>query len=244
MTSLTRRGFLKTSGALGALLFLPASKLMAQQNLQFTPLQLNGGGRRQLDPRLHALEQHEEHLLDDLLATDFRAEDRDLRLLDRDIDGLIAQPGNPYNYAAQDFRFEAGRVHDRLYDAYHGQHYDQGAIFGCVNSLDSFVTHWYPCHSIHGIGQCQRTVWNCLSSPRGCRRAALYCHHIRCDLDAFFRFHRVGGGFGPHTGQLLNVFDQAVVGIRRGQFRTARVGFQRFTMATDLIFRKYYPRWC
>jgi hypothetical protein len=243
MSSISRRSMLKSACGIGALLALPAAELFAQTEPRFVPLRLNGRGQAQLNGRVSALDTHEDQLLDDLLGSNVNGERRDLGIIDDDINQLIANPGNPININPSDFRREGLRIHDQI-GIVLGASLSRQSIFGVVQMIDFFVGHWYPCNDIVEIGTCEQKIWSSFGGGGNLQIVEFYSVHMRYEMESIFRFHGRGGAFGRQTAGLIGVLDRVTGLARRGDFGACQAEYMRLTMATDLVFRKYYPDWC
>lgn len=243
MRPINRRDMLKSTCGIGALLALPAGELLAQgQQFRFTQLRLGGQGQAQLNPLVSAMDSHEDRLIDDLLGNDQNGERQDLGSIDQDIDGLLNNPGNAINLDQGAFRQDGMIIHDRIGRTLDGG-LDQRVIFGVVQLIDFFVGHWYPCNDIYEVSVCEQKVWNSINAGN-LHVAEFYCCHMQFEMDAMFRFHRRRGDFVRQTNGLLGVLGRVQGMARQNDARGCRQEFMRFTMATDLIYRRHYPEWC
>jgi len=243
MGSINRRSMLKMSCGIGALLTVPAAELFAQVDPRFVPLRLNGQGRSQLNRQVSALDQHEDQLLDDLLVGNENSERRDLQGIDDDVNRLIANPGNAINFDQGGFQREGTRIHNQI-NILLGASLSPQNIFGVVQMIDFFVGHWYPCNDIVEISTCEQKIWNSFGGGGNLRSVEFYSVHMRYEMESIFRFHGRGGAFGQQTAGLIGVLDRVTGLARRGDPVACQAEYLRLTMATDLVFRKYYPDWC
>ena len=246
MSRITRRDWLKTTCAAGAAATLPAFDLFgSQQDFRFQPLQLSPQAMSQLNPQVSALDQHEDQALEALLNPNFQGEQAALQSVDRDLERLLADPGQPVGFDPGAFRQEITQIHNTIVPVFGGG-IRQTTVITIIRRIDSFVGHWYPVNDLYEIGICERKIWNMLQSPfPNCGLIGLYCQHIRFELDALFRFHPCRfGGFGSQCGQLLSVVQRVERHCQVRQIQECRLDFMRFSMATDLFCHKYYPQWC
>ncbi|ADV63069.1 hypothetical protein Isop_2497 [Isosphaera pallida ATCC 43644] len=246
MSRFTRRDWLKTTCASGAAAILPAVDLFAaQQGFRFQPLQLNPQAMRHLNPRVTALDEHENQALDALLNPNFQGERQALQAVDRDLEGLLTDPGRPVGFEPGAFRQEITQIHDAIVPLLGGV-IRQTTVLTIIQRIDIFVGHWYPVNDLYEVRNCELKIWNMLQSPSpNLRLIELYCRHIRFELQSLFQFHQSGViGFGTQCGQLLGVIQRVEQSCRFGQIRECDQNFMRFTMATDLFCLKYYPQWC
>lgn len=245
MSTPTRRDMLRTMASLGAVAAFPASDLLAQNvQPQFVPVQLNAGGRGLLNPAVSALDQHEDDLLDDLLGGNAANEQRDLQALDQDFNGLLQNPGNPVGFQRDPFRREVTQVRITITNILQTRNFNEQPIFTCIPLIDTFVGHWYPCNDILEISTCETKIWNCFQGRVNPLVLSFYTQHLMFEMNSLIQFHVARGEFPRHSGQLLGLLGNVRIMIQQRRFDACRTEFMRFTMATDLVFRRYYPQWC
>lgn len=247
MATMNRRQMLATVAGTGAVLAIPGSELFAQQNnLQFVPLQLNRAGQGLVNQNVSTLGQHEDDLLGDLLGGNQQREIRDLGAIQRDFQGIQQAPGIQLGQLDQRaFGQEITQITNQVTVVVRQRRFLRGIIFRVVKMIDTFVSHWYPCNDILQIGHCENQIWKLCQARRPDFTAIeYYTEHLRYEVGSLFNFHRGGGQFPGQSRQLMGVLTQFEQTIIQQNVQQCRNQMMRFSMASDLLCRKYYPQWC
>ncbi|MEZ6141302.1 MAG: hypothetical protein R3B84_12095 [Zavarzinella sp.] len=246
MSAFTRRGLFATcAGAATAALTLETSELFAQNKLDFVPLQLNRQGQGQLNQQVTAMDQHEDQLLDDLLAGNQNNEIRDLGDINNDLTGIQRNPGLQLGNQQNIFGQEAQQIQVQINLMTRQRMCQRRNIFGCVRMVDFFVGHWYPCNDILEIGTCESKIWNYCNLRRPNFMAIeFYLEHLRYEMMSMFQYHRCNGRFLEHSTQLVTMVTRVERCASFQMVTECRTEMMRLSMATDIMYRKYYPQWC
>ncbi|VTS04338.1 hypothetical protein [Tuwongella immobilis] len=245
MTLMNRREMLTSAAGLTAVLTLPVDRLLAQGQLQYTPLELNQQGQQLLDPNVSNLDDHEENALNDLFNGNQNQEANDFRDLDQDINAILGNPGNPVGFNRDPFLQEGRGCQERIRFCLRMRDFRETTVMTVVQLIDSFVGHWYPCNDILEINHCETKIWNLLQDPRpDPRMLNVYLFHMQWELDSMFRYHRSNGMFQQHTTALLGLCGTLRQSVVARNFQGCRTDFVRFTVATSMVYKRYYPQWC
>ncbi len=238
---MTRRSALATAAGTCAATFAIENDLLAGAQIDFTPLQLNSNGRQQVDSRVSVLDKHEDEMLDHLLTGNTQAEKLDLNHLNADFSSLVQNPGRPVNFNQQNFQSEAVGCQRLIQLILQRQSFGWNSVSPCVKLIDFFVGHWYPCNDIVEIGVCENKIWNCLNGQFNANIVKFYTQHMIYELNGLCQFHTSPNPlFAQQRQQLFGLCQQFMGNIGGAQRRQS---FMRFTTATSLFCRKYYPQW-
>ena len=243
MAHLTRRRAMTTIAGSAAALAFYETDLLGQAPIDFTPLQLNRNGQRNVNPAVSRLDQHEDQLLDDLLGGNANAERRDLGTLNNDFTNLIRNPGVAGNTGM--LRQDALVCQNQINQVLQRGDFGWRGIQPCIKQIDFFVGHWYPCNDILEIGQCEFKIWRCLTTRPQPLLLSYYFQHLFYELHSICQFHQSPDPrFRQQKQALFSLGSAYSSHLQTADFRACRFDFQRFTTATSLFFRRYYPQWC